>query len=168
MRPQSSVSGITANVRRYSRRFRDAGSRRSNRFNIVVNSIMRKSLRKSSLGLHKKRLRMPSEPITVSFFGFCSDDKTATSSSIDAIAATSDGNADHSDTVGTRFGCAAFRNVAGGSDGVSELCPGTMTIIAPSSSPSTSDASFGNSALKENVFGARRSAPLRGLECAHA
>jgi hypothetical protein len=44
---------------------------------------------------------------------------THTSSSTPAIVATSAGNADHSDTVGTWFALAAFLALGGGSDGVS-------------------------------------------------
>mmetsp|Transcript_4253 Transcript_4253/g.18055 ORF Transcript_4253/g.18055 Transcript_4253/m.18055 type:complete len:572 (-) Transcript_4253:52-1767(-) len=149
IKPQSSVSGTTANVRRYSRRLRDAASRDSKRLSIVVNSIMRRSFRKSSLGLHRKDCATPSDPITVSFFGFCSELKTGTSSSTAAIVATSSGNAFHSETVGTWLGLAAFRARDGGSVGASCVWFGTST------SHGVSRRNAGNSLLTEKLFAGR-------------
>ena len=149
MRPQSSVSGTTANVRRYSRRFRDAGSRLNNRFSIVVNSIIRKSLRRSSLGLHRNDCEVPSEPSTVSFLGFCNELSTGTSSSNSAIVTTSSGNAFHSETVGTWFGLAAFRARGGGNVGASCVWFGTIT------SHGASRRSAGNSLRTEKLFAER-------------
>ena len=145
IRPQSSVSGTTANVRRYSRRFRDAASRDSSRFSIVVNSIIRRSLRRSSLGLHRNDRLSPSDPSTVSFLGFCRELNTGTSSSTAAIVATSSGNAFHSETVGTWFGLAAFRARGGGSTGASCVCVGTRT------SHGVSRRSAGNSLRTEKL-----------------
>ena len=54
MIPQSSVSGMTLNVLRYNLRFRLSASLANRRLSIVVNSIILKSLRRSSFGLHKK------------------------------------------------------------------------------------------------------------------
>ena len=103
------------------------GSRANKRLSMVVNSIIRRSFRRSSLGLHRKAYFCPSDPTIVSFFGFCSDASTVTSSSILAIVATSWLNADHSTTDGTRCLLAALRMVGGGRLGVSATCPGTIT-----------------------------------------
>ena len=66
MSPQSSVNGITAKVLKYNLRFRELASRPNKRFNIVVNSIIRKSFRKSSFGLHKNDCSKPCESIMIS------------------------------------------------------------------------------------------------------
>lgn len=56
-----------------SRRLRASESFLSNLTSMDSNSIILASLRRSSLGLHKKGYWRPSSPITVSLRGFCND-----------------------------------------------------------------------------------------------
>lgn len=95
MSPQSSVSGTTVNVRRYSLRRRDSGSRARIRFKMLANSISRESFRRSSLGLARKAYVLPSLPTSVTFFGFWSDTRISTRST-------------NRRTVGAAFGKAAW------------------------------------------------------------
>ena len=59
----------------------DAASFLSNLLMMLLNSISRASLRKSSFGLTRKGYRTPSVPRTVIFLGFCIEFITSTSSS---------------------------------------------------------------------------------------
>mmetsp|Transcript_9326 Transcript_9326/g.32410 ORF Transcript_9326/g.32410 Transcript_9326/m.32410 type:complete len:333 (+) Transcript_9326:726-1724(+) len=92
MSPQSSVRGMTAKVRRYRLRRRLSGSLASMTLSIDVNSIMRRSLRRSSLGLHRNDTALPSLPTIVSFLGRIKEFMTWTSSSKPMSVGQSAGN----------------------------------------------------------------------------
>lgn len=87
--PHSSVMGVTAKRRRYRVRRRLAGSSANTRLSTPAASIMRQSLRRSSLGLARKTYSAPSDPKSAIFLGFCREDITCTRSSMPATVTAS-------------------------------------------------------------------------------
>mmetsp|Transcript_4439 Transcript_4439/g.13765 ORF Transcript_4439/g.13765 Transcript_4439/m.13765 type:complete len:243 (+) Transcript_4439:799-1527(+) len=143
MRPQSSVSGSTAKVVSCRPRRRLASSRCSSTLSRPANSIMRKSLRRSSLGLARKGQSRPSVPLSVTFLGACRLDMTSTRSSMPWMRGESSRKGECRAAAASLPRDLPFVGLAASSGGVvparstgivgrSASCSGTMTLTGSS------------------------------------